>query len=109
MSLSMKVMGQSAINKCLPCFSRAIEEKCLAQSLVYRFENRLICRQLICIEVNVMVICQPQFVIPVIVELFRKERVFIDVVPVILDTWHAREVGKKEPRLDNCLLRRKRP
>jgi hypothetical protein len=87
-------MGQSAINKRLPYSSRAIEEKHLAQSLVYRFENRLMCRQLICVEVDVMVICQPQFVIPVIVELFRKERVFINVVPVIYDMWHAREVGK---------------
>jgi hypothetical protein len=41
-----------------------------------------------------MVICQPQFIIPVIVKLFRKERVFIDVVPVVHDVWHAREVGK---------------
>jgi hypothetical protein len=30
MSLSTKAMGQSAINKCLPCSSRAVEEKCLA-------------------------------------------------------------------------------
>jgi len=106
-SLSMKVMGQSAINKCLSCSSRAVEEKRLARSLVYRFKNRLVCRQLICIEVDVMVICQLQFIIPVVVKLFRKERVFIDVVPVVHDTWHAREVGKGGAKVRQLFVEKK--
>ena len=54
-----------------------------------------------------MVICQPQFIIPVIVKLFRKERVFIDVVPVVCDAWHAREVGKGGAKVGQLFVEKK--
>ena len=54
-----------------------------------------------------MVICQLQFVIPVVVELFRKERVFIDVVLVVRGVWHAREVGKGGAKVRQLFVEKK--
>jgi hypothetical protein len=79
----MDAMAQSLVYKCLSCPSRAIEEKCLPRLNTYRFENGLVGRQLICIEARKMFIHKSKFISSVICKLFRNERVFIHMVPVV--------------------------